>query len=94
MRKVQQWVESASIQEEKGCKIKRYGGRMEIIQQPNPKKWLGQPLSEAISINRLEEQVDKRIDILIDMKDDLNERKVIIQKKIKAMATIEEGERE
>lgn len=47
----------------------------------NPKKWLGQPLSKEISINRLEEQVNKRIDTLTDMMDELNERKERIQRK-------------
>ena len=61
---------------------------MQITQNTNPRKWLGQPLSEEISINRLEEQVNKRIDTLTDMRDELNERKARVQKKIEAMATI------
>ena len=75
MRKIQQWAESACIQEEKGKRIKRWRRGNNLIWDSNPKKWLGQELSEPIELKHLEGENNTRIDTLTEKRDELNERK-------------------
>ena len=93
MRKILRWAESANIQEEKGCRIKRWRRGMELIRQSNPNKWLGQTLEEEIDLQELEKKAAYRLEELIDQRDALNERKIHIRKKLEDMENIKEGER-
>ena len=66
---------------------------MELLRATNTKPWLGQKLNDPIDLKTLEEIINRRIDILIDARDKLNERKLNIRRKLEAMETIKEGER-
>ena len=92
MRKIVRWAESANLQEEKGNKIKRWRRRTEIIRKSNPRKWLGQGIEEVIDPEELEEKAAYHLDILLDQRDALNERKINIRNKLEAMETIKEDE--
>ena len=89
-RKLQRWTENASIQDERGRKIKRWQRGMELIMSTNMRKWL--PTNE-ITISELEETVNRKVDELIEKRDELNDRKIKIKENIEAMKTIKEDER-
>ena len=93
MRKILRWAESAVIQEEKGNKIKRRKRGIELITKSNPISWLGQTLEQPIELSNLEEKATTHLENLIDQRDELNERKIMIRKKLEAMKAIKEGER-
>ena len=52
---------------------------MELLRATNTKPWLGQKLNDPIDLQTLEERINKRIDIIIDSRDKLNERKANIR---------------
>ena len=93
MRKILRWAESAVIQEEKGNKIKRRKRGIELITKSNPISWLGQTLEQPIELSNLEEKATTHLENLIDQRDELDERKIMIRKKLEAMKAIKEGER-
>ena len=79
--------------EEKGNKIKRWRRGTEVIRKSNPRKWLGQGIEEVIDLQELEKKAAYHLDILLDQREALNERKINTRKKLEAMETIKEDER-
>ena len=67
--------------------------RYRLIRKSNPRKWLGQGIEELIDLQELEKEAAHHLDILLDKRDALNERKINIRKKLEATETIKEDER-
>ena len=82
MRKIVRWAESANLQEEKGNKIKIWRRGRELIRKSNPRKWLGQGIEEVIDLRELEKKAAYHLDILLDQRDALNERKINTRNKL------------
>ena len=80
MRKILRWAENANIQEAKGICIKRRKRGTELIRQSNPMIWLGKTLNQTIDSQELGEKAAARLGELIDQRDELDERKIYIQK--------------
>ena len=81
----QQWDKSANIQEERGWLIKRWKRGQELLLTTGSQEWLKQAYTASITLQELEEEVNMRIDTLIDKRDNLNEKKIRIRKKQKNM---------
>ena len=82
---------NGSIQEEKGKRLKRWNIGRIMLNNTCQKKWLIQKIIDPIILQALEERIDTRIYVLTDTRDDLNDRKQMINRKIKAMEAIREG---
>ena len=93
MRKIVRWAESANLQEEKGNKIKKWRRGTELIRKSNPRKWIGQGIQGVIDLLELEKKSAYHLDILLDQRDALNERKINIRKKLEALETLKVDER-
>ena len=63
---------------------------MELIMSINMRKWL--PTNE-ITISELEETFNRKVDELIEKRDELNERKIKIKENLEAMKNVKEDER-
>ena len=63
---------------------------MELIMSTNMRKWL--PTNE-ITISELEETVNRKVDELLEKRDELNDRKIKIRENLEAMRDVKEDER-
>ena len=85
MHRLRRWAENANIDHKKGNEMKRCKQGTDLIRQSNPKSWLGHDLSQAIDLQILEEKATAHLDELIDQRDELNEHKQQLRRKLEAM---------
>ena len=93
MRRLVEWTENAKIDFEKNNRIKRWKRGMQMLTQSNVEKWMNKKIEDIDDIDEMDKKANTKLEMMIEKRDEMDERKTRLKENMRKMREIEEDER-